>query len=124
MPIVDAQIHTLRAVRLLQSAIAVFVLSACASAPLSRTAFLPPQHFALLEKAPACCPSYRDIRYGKLQRGVETTIAITPESPVFQFDQGRAYFAAFELPGGISRLVVKTYAVNMTWPDGIKDRKR
>ncbi|HEX2830654.1 MAG TPA: hypothetical protein VHP37_30230 [Burkholderiales bacterium] len=100
----------------LHALIATLALAGCATGPLSHTGtFLPPQHYAALEKAPLCCESARDISYLKLIPGAEQAAAITPESPVFQFDHQRAYFAAFELPAGARTLVVKTYPVNMLW---------
>lgn len=102
--------------RLIHAFIATISLAGCAAGPLSHTGtFLPPDHYAALEKAQLCCSSYRDIHYVKLNPGTEVSAAITSESPVFQFDYQRAYFAAFELPAMAKRLLVKTYPVNMLW---------
>jgi len=63
------------------------LLSACAGGPFGEAGtFLPPKHWEALQVAKVCCATYRDIQYGKLQRGVETKIVVSTESPVFEFD--------------------------------------
>ena len=95
----------------------VALLSACASGPLSEPGtFLPPQHSAAAQAAKVCCATYREIQYAKLQRGIETKVVVSSESPVFEFDGRKSFFAAFELPPGTNRiLVVTTVPVNMLW---------
>jgi len=95
----------------------VLLVSACAGGPFGEAGtFLPPKHREALQAAKVCCASYRDIQYAKLQRGVETKIVVSTESPVFEFDGRRGFFAAFELPPGANRvLVVTTVPVNMLW---------
>lgn len=94
----------------------VLTLAGCASGPLSQPGtFLPAEQYQHLEKAKICCSSYREIRYTKLERGSEAAAAITAESPVFEFDGQRSFFAGFELPASSRSLLVKTYPVNMLW---------
>lgn len=97
--------------------LSLVALSGCASGPLSNTGtFLPPEHTQLLAQGKVCCSSYREVRYGSLGVGKEVEFSITPESPIFEFKNGRSFFAAFELPAGNARtLTLKTYPVNMLY---------
>jgi hypothetical protein len=104
----------------MRHAILVFVvltMASCSTGPLNDPGtFLPPRHYQALEIAKLCCAGYRDIQYVKLQRGIETKTVISPDSPVFEFDGRRSFFAAFELPTGSNRIfLVTTVPVNMLW---------
>jgi len=95
----------------------MIMVSGCAAGPLNETGtFLPPRHYQAMETAKLCCASYGDIHYAQLQRGTETKAVISPDSPVFEFDGRRSFFAAFELPAGSNRIfMVTTVPVNMLW---------
>lgn len=95
----------------------LLALCDCASGPLSNTGtFLPPEHIQQLAEGKVCCSSYREIRYGSLGVGKEVEFAITPESPIFEFNNGRSFFEAFEFPAGNAQiLTLKTYPVNMLY---------
>ncbi|WP_139351770.1 hypothetical protein [Polaromonas sp. A23] len=99
------------------SILAAAAISGCASGPLDVPGtFLPPQHYQALASAPLCCKSYGDIHYAPLQRGRTSDALVLPTSPVFEFDGRRSFFAAFELAGGVNRiLTVTTEPVNLTW---------
>ena len=91
-------------------------LAGCSSGPLSTTGtFLPPEHNQKLAQAKSCCSSYREVQYAKLALGQETAAILSPESPVFDFSDGRSFFAAFELPDKSQLVAVKTYPVNMVY---------
>ena len=90
-------------------------IAGCATGPLDNTGtFLPPLHYQSLESAKICCDSHKTIRYVHLQRGTEVKTTVLPDTPVFEFNGRRSFFAAFELPPGESRiLMVTTTPVNM-----------
>lgn len=92
-------------------------LSSCATGPLEATGtFLPPLHTQKLLNTDRCCASYKDFQYNKLTKNQEIKVAITPESPVFEFNQNKSFFLAFELPNEAPKsLTVKTEPVNMLW---------
>ncbi len=92
-------------------------LSSCATGPLNATGtFLPPIHTQKLLSASLCCSSYKNFQFNKLTKNQEFKVSITPESPVFEFIQGRSFFSAFELPSKAPKsLTVKTEPVNMLW---------
>lgn len=94
--------------------LSLLALCGCADGHLSNVGtFLPPEHAQQLAQRKVCCSSYREIRYGSLEIGKEVEFAITPESPIFEFKDGRSFFSAFELPVGKARiLTLKTYPVN------------
>lgn len=105
----------------LLSILVAMTISGCASGPLDAPGtFLPPQHYQALASAVLCCKSYSDIHYAPLTRGKTSDVLILPTSPVFEFDGRRSFFAAFELEGGVNRiLTVTTKPVNLVWnPDG------
>jgi hypothetical protein len=93
------------------------LMAACATGPFDAIGvFLPPLHRQALDRAAVCCASFRDIKYEKLSRSVESGVDISSSSPVFEFDGQRSFFAAYELPAGDARfLVVTTVPVNMVW---------
>lgn len=102
--------------RTLLVTLVVLIFAGCAAGPLSEPGtFLPTEQYRKLEEAKLCCSSYREIRYARLERGAEAVTAVTTESPVFQFDGQRSFFAAFELPTSARMFIVKTYPVNMLW---------
>jgi maltose operon periplasmic protein len=92
-------------------------LSSCATGPLDATGtFLPPAHTQKLLSSNLCCATYKNFQYNKLTKNQEIKVAITPKSPVFEFNQGRSFFSAFELPNEVTKsLTVKTEPVNMLW---------
>jgi maltose operon periplasmic protein len=91
-------------------------IQGCATGPMNATGtFLPPEHNQKLAQTKLCCASYRDMKYAKLTLGQETTAALTLESPVFEFPNGRSFFAAFELPANSRAIILKTYPVNMLY---------
>lgn len=94
---------------------AVAAIAGCATGPLDNTGtFLPPLHFQSLESAKICCESHKAIRYAHLQRGSEFKTTISLDTPVFEFNGRRSFFAAFELQLGENRiLIVTTKPVNM-----------
>ncbi len=96
------------------------ILTGCATGRLSSPGtFLPPEHNLILAQAKPCCSSYFEFPYLKLGIEQETSVIVSPESPVFDFPGGRSFFAAFELPTGSQAMVLKTYAVNMLYnPSG------
>lgn len=102
-------------IRLILPLILVLVLfSGCSSGSLNATGkFLPPVHNEQLAKAKPCCISYSEIRYSKTNLGEEIKIEISPESQIFEFPDGKSYFAAYELPNSFKAINVKTYPVNM-----------
>lgn len=105
----------------LLSILVAIAVAGCASGPLDAPGtFLPPQHYQALASAVLCCKSYSDIQYAPLTRGSTSDVLILPTSPVFEFDGRRSFFAAFELAGGVNRiLTVTTKPVNLMWnPDG------
>ncbi len=51
-----------------------------------------------LSQASACCKDYSALPYATLNGGDEKWIAIDGQSPVFNFNEGKSYFAGFKLP--------------------------
>jgi len=96
---------------------AALIGTACAPGSVGEMGtFLPAQHYDVLRGAKLCCSSYSQIQYAKLTRGAESRIVISTDSPVAEFDGRRSFFAAFELPTGVSRLlVISTVPMNMRW---------
>ena len=90
-------------------------VAGCANEPLGTAGtFLPPQHYQAMQSAKLCCASYRDMKFARLEPGRETKAVIGPDSPVFEFDGRRSFFAAYELPAGANRvLTVTTVPMNM-----------
>jgi hypothetical protein len=100
--------HDMRSVFLTLNA--AVLVAGCATGPLDATdTFLPPIHNERLAQAKICCSSYREMPFVKLALGQESAGALTAESPVYAFGEGRSFFAAFELPANVKRLEVKTY---------------
>lgn len=90
------------------------VLCGCGTSSLTASGkFLPPIHQEKLANAKTCCATYRDMPFGKLVLGEDKPAVISPDSPVFEFQDGRSFFVSFEIPPGDRRVVVlKTFPVN------------
>ncbi|MBE5317248.1 MAG: hypothetical protein H4O13_17785 [Xanthomonadales bacterium] len=67
------------------------------------------KQFASLEQARPCCTSISEFEFEPLPaKGSKFKLEV--HASVFDFDSGRSYFKAFELPGtGLRRFRVKTY---------------
>lgn len=89
-------------------------LAGCATGPLNIPGtFLPPQHYVKLTVTDPCCVSYGDMQYVKLNIDEEMKATLSPESPVFEFSDGKSFFSAYELPSNAGSIHLKTYPVNM-----------
>ena len=85
----------------------MIVLTGCAG-------FLPPQHDAALERSAVCCRDFASLPFRDLAPGQKIRALVGPDTPAFQFPQGKSFFLAVRLaPGGQGSLVVRTYAQNM-----------
>ncbi|CAG8998813.1 MAG: hypothetical protein CENE_00773 [Candidatus Celerinatantimonas neptuna] len=51
----------------------------------------------VLHSHSVCCQSYRQIDYQMAMNGVNEPISITENSPVFNFSDGKAFFAAYQV---------------------------
>ena len=59
----------------------------------------------------ACCTTFEEMNYSTLKPDAETSLDLRKGSPVYSFDEGRSYFASFDLPAssGPRKLVFKTF---------------
>lgn len=69
--------------------LAVLAIAGCASVESSRNA---------LATAKVCCASLADLPFKPMQHGEPQELEIDGSSPVFEFAEGRSFFAAFMLP--------------------------
>jgi hypothetical protein len=77
-----------------------FVITLCLL--LSACATTTEKQDASLNQARVCCKSPKEFRYQRLLPGMKK-FKIDQHSPVFEFEKGRSYFAAFEIPRDSSR---------------------
>lgn len=84
------------------------------------TGFLPPKHDAALAGASTCCHDFSTLPYRDLAGGQRIRELIGPDTPVFEFPQGKSFFLAVHfMKGDGSKLIVRTYPQNMLYnPDG------
>jgi len=66
------------------------LLSGCAT-PLN-------EQLTHLQKATVCCKHYNEINYEKLNLPDAKKVEFKPESPAFNFESGKSFFAAYQLP--------------------------
>ena len=62
-------------------------------------AYVDPAVIEALDDAPACCETLADLPYQPLAAHTQFAVALTPESPAFEFDSGKSFFAAYALAG-------------------------
>jgi hypothetical protein len=67
-----------------------FVLSGCA-VPYSKV-------ISQYQDAPICCTSMQEFEFEGIQIGDSRDFDLNENSPAYQFDTGKSYFKAFELP--------------------------
>lgn len=91
----------------LAAAALLFVLAGCASIRSDMNQ---------LDEKTSCCRTFADVKFGNTLKGETITIEINSESPVFSFDSGKAFFAAFELDSEASRrtLHLRTFFYGLT----------
>jgi hypothetical protein len=87
----------------------VLALSACGH-------FLPPEHETTLSNKANCCNSFESLPYQTIEFKKPIRTLVGPNSPTFNFTQGKSFFAAISLPtlGANSALTIRTYPLNMT----------
>lgn len=62
-----------------------------------------------LAEANGCCSSLSQAEFRALDGRKEAEFKITESSPTFKFEEGKSYFAAYQLPeGGLARIAVKS----------------
>lgn len=82
-------------------AILCLMLGACATS-------IDKQNSSLIHASP-CCSSVAEFRYQRILPGMKK-FKIDQSAPVFDFEEGRSYFAAFEIPENSNRhFRVKSY---------------
>lgn len=74
------------------SLMVILLLTACAEIPTHQNAI------DSLEKAPVCCQSMSEFHYAPFTAATSKWVSLDGTSPAFNFDSGKSYFAAFELP--------------------------
>lgn len=94
--------------RTLPLLLAALLLAACAAGgPRSRSvpaapgghARVDPALIEALDAAPPCCATLAELPYQPLAAQGPFTLALTPQSPAFEFDSGKSFFAAYSLAG-------------------------
>jgi hypothetical protein len=88
----------------------VILVSSCAS-PV-------PRLMNDLTNARICCERFIDMPYEKLSLQQEATFAIDEKSPVYEFETGKSFFKAFELPRNERPYSVslRSYLVGIDYP--------
>ena len=68
---------------------------------------------ASYDLAQSCCATLSDLKYQKLSDQRQTLVEIDDTSQVYQFDTGKSYVAAFELPARVApyTLGLKSFAL-------------
>lgn len=64
-----------------------------------------------LGKKPACCTGVHQFSYAAMSTTGPTPIQLGPQSPVFDFDVGKSYFSALELPPNSAGRMLQFYAM-------------
>lgn len=70
----------------------------------------------MLEQSKTCCANLSTLPFSNLRHDQPTAISLSVSSPAYVFDEGKSYFAAFQIPGNSvgNSLVVRTFVVNKT----------
>ena len=64
-----------------------------------------------------CCASFAEMKFAPLTTD-ESDVSLGSGSPIFAFDEGKSYFAAFSLPSGkVPGVVFRTYLTTEFLPD-------
>lgn len=87
--------------RLLCFLFALIHLVACAPA-------LQKQHSTLATQ-PVCCEAIENLDFRSVPIGKAVEFKIDETSPAFEFEEGKSYFVALEIPEYTSRIVFKSY---------------
>jgi maltose operon protein len=71
-----------------------------------------PREIGELEQKAVCCESLDQMKFVPLQPDRDTPVKLDHTSPVYAFESGKSYFAAFRLPSNLegTDLEVKTYS--------------
>jgi hypothetical protein len=71
-----------------------------------------PREIGELEQKAVCCESLDQMKFVLLQPDRDTPVKLDHTSPVYAFESGKSYFAAFQLPTNLEAtdLEVKTYS--------------
>lgn len=69
------------------------LLSGCASIADLKSA---------MDAAPLCCQSFAEFKHRPLDTATSTDLSLNENSPVFVFEAGKSYFAAYAVPAAIS----------------------
>jgi hypothetical protein len=100
--------------RILITLFAMFVVAGCGGVPIAEVK-------AALAAAKPCCSGFESVAYIQLSAGNRTKVELTTSSPALKTSEGLAYFAAFRLTEGVSRLEVQAlntpYLPKATYPD-------
>ncbi|MDE1465630.1 MalM family protein [Spartinivicinus poritis] len=63
-----------------------------------------------LKSASSCCSSLANLQYQPLEANKTTDVVIDSGSPVFEFDTGKSYLAAYKLPANQRSMQIKLYS--------------
>ncbi len=97
------------------AAMAILVLTACSTTNTGSTTTQPkieiPAEVASLDSAQVCCQSVSELTFEPIKNLDDIDAEVTTASQVFEFDTGKSFVKAFELPEHNGSLKITLYSV-------------